>query len=252
MPAHYDDSAFSYSDYWRGREYEHISEILALRSLLDNSRFKNSVDIGGGFGRLTWFLAGYSRHVTLIEPSVKQRRLAAKNLAALIGKKAVSVISGTAQKTNLPDNSQDLVIIIRLMHHLPRPQPVFKELDRIIKPRGILIIEFANSLNFKARIKSLVSGQPILPVPVERRSPANIKKQTIPFVNHNPMMLTRQLTTAGFSIEKTFSVSNFRSPFIKHLIPLRILTYLEKNLQPVLAPIFFGPSIFFLARKNVS
>ncbi len=35
MAAHYDDSLFSYPDYWIGRDYEHTSEILALKHLLN-------------------------------------------------------------------------------------------------------------------------------------------------------------------------------------------------------------------------
>ena len=152
MPAHYDDPAFSYTQYWQGREYEHQSEILALTRLLIGHKFSRSADIGGGFGRLTPTLAIHSKRTLLIEPSAHMRRLAPKNL---------NVQAGTATRTHLPDSSLDCAILIRILHHIPNLSPVFTEMARIIKPNGYLVIEFANSLNFKSRLKSWLSGQPI-------------------------------------------------------------------------------------------
>ena len=246
MPSHYDDSSFSYADYWQGRDYEHASEILALTRFLDHMHFASAADIGGGYGRLTSFLVNYANRIFLVEPSAKQRRQAEKILSS---KSKIALLPGTAQKTGLPNASQDLIIMIRVMHHLPEPQVAFQELYRILDPQGLLIIEFANSHHFKARLKSFLSGQPILPTPIEKRSPTNIKKHTIPFVNHSPVTIKKQLSHAGFSVEKILSVSNLRSPFLKSFIPFSLLITIERFLQPILASNFFGPSIFILARK---
>ncbi len=127
-----------------------------------------------------------------MEPSLKQRRQA-KNY--LDPRAKISIISGSAQKTGLKDNSQDLVVMIRVMHHLPQPQPVLQELHRILKPGGKLILEYANSHHFKARLKSLINGQPLLLTPIEKRSLINIKKHTISFVNHSPVSIQKLLFT---------------------------------------------------------
>ena len=37
-PAFYDDSGFNYREYWTGREYEHLAEVIALRRLLAGQR----------------------------------------------------------------------------------------------------------------------------------------------------------------------------------------------------------------------
>lgn len=245
MAAHYDDPRYSYTDYWLGRDYEHQAEILALTRLLTDQKFTSGVDLGGGFGRLTPTIAKFTKRVTLIEPSNKLRSQAKKTLSA---HKNITISPGTAQHTRLPDSSQDLVVIVRVLHHFPDPAPAIAEIARVLKPGGTLILEFANSHHFKARIQSWLTGQPILPLPIEKRSPFNIRRRTIPFVNHSPQTLAKLLSKSGFSVHTSLSVSNFRHPALKRFLPLGLLIPLERSLQPLLAPVSFGPSIFLLAK----
>lgn len=240
MRAHYDDPAFSYTQYWQGREYEHQSEILALTRLLTGHKFSRCADIGGGFGRLTPILASHSKKTLLIEPSAKMRRLAQRQF---------QISAGSATHTNLPDSSLDCAMLIRVLHHIPNLKPVFIELERVVKPGGYLIVEVANSLNFKSRVKSWLTGQPILPTAIDLRSQGSIRKKHIHFVNHHPQTVLKTLSLSRFVTLKTLSVSNFRSPLLKKLIPLKILLYLESLSQSILSTVHFGPSIFILARR---
>lgn len=238
--SYYNDPDFSYAKYWQGREYEHQSEVLAIDRLLKGSRFNSGADIGGGYGRLIPTLAHFCQNIMLVEPSLKQRRLA----------KNIKSINGTSQATGLPDSSLDLVSIVRVFHHLPDPTPTLHELYRILKPNGVLVLEFANSIHFLAKIKSFITGQPISRLPIERRRPGNIRRGSIPFVNHHPQTIFKQLTNTGFTIQKTLSVSNFRSPLLKKILPLKVLLILESLFQPPLSNVNFGPSIFVLAIRN--
>lgn len=247
MAAHYDDPKYSYLDYWQGRDYEHYSETTAIQYLLQRKKFNQVADIGGGYGRLTPMLQYYSRKILLIEPSNKLRSQASKYLCQ---HKNIKILPGTAQKTRLTNSSQDLVMIVRVMHHLPDPTAVFAEVHRILKPNGLFLMEFANSHHLKARIQSIITGQPILPIPIEKRSLINIKRRTIPFVNHSPSTISKLLHKSGFEIISQLSVSNFRSPIIKRLIPQSLLLFLEKHLQLRLGRFHFGPSIFLLAKKT--
>lgn len=241
MAHFYDDPQFSYLKYWQGRDYEHSAEVLAIDHLLQKHKFANAADIGGGYGRLVPVLQKYSTNVTLVEPSQKQRTLAKKL--------KVKIIDGISEKTNLPNSSLDLVILIRVMHHLPNPQKTLEEMHRILKPKGVMILEFANSLHFKARLKSLFTGRPILEIPVEKRKAYNIRRASIPFVNHHPKVMFTQIRESGFKINSVLSVSNFRSPFLKKIIPLPLLLVLESIAQNFLSWAYFGPSIFVLAER---
>lgn len=246
MAAHYDDPSYSYEKYWTDRRYEHDSEVIAIQKFLNGKNFKISADIGGGFGRLTGLLAQCSQKTLLIEPSKKQRLLTENHLAK---KTEVSVLPGSIERTGLETESLDLALVVRVMHHLPDPKKAFSELNRIIRPGGYLVLEFANSLNFKSRLHSLWTGQPILPSPIERRSNSNIRKQTIPFVNHHPETVLKTLRSYNFEHIETLSVSNFRFVFFKKYIQKKLLLTLESVTQNTLSALYFGPSIFILARR---
>lgn len=245
MKSYYDDESFSYLRYWRGRDYEHASENTVIRSILNRRHFSKSADIGGGYGRLCKILAEYSDQVVLVEPSSKQLEISKKYLNNI----NISIIQGTADKTGLETQNLDLAIMVRVMHHLPNPLSAFAELHRIIKPGGILILEFANSLNFKSRLRSILTGKPISLAPVDLRKASNIKKNTIPFVNHHPKTVIKQIETAGFEIQKQYSVSNFRHSIFKKILPSKILMFLEKVSQSLLTSLYFGPSIFLVLKR---
>lgn len=244
--SYYDDTEFDYDRFWAGRQYEHQSELLALEKLVGNRKLKVAVDIGGGFGRLTRWLVDHSKKVYLVEPSARMRQAAKKYLAKF---PRVTVRPGRAEDTNLPGHCADLVMVVRVIHHLPNPAPALAEARRILKPHGLLVLEFANSLHLLARVRSWLTGRPILPTPVERRRVENIVAGTIPFVNHHPVAMQKLLTRQGYKVLRVLSVSNFRHGFFKAVIPLSVLLGLESFLQSQLAGLYFGPSIWVLARR---
>lgn len=246
MSDFYDDKEFSYDRYWQHREYEHASEVLAIHRLLSKKKFARAADIGGGFGRLTKILAKYSEEVTLVEPSNRMRGMAKDFLRDISNAK---IVAGSAKATSLTNASQNLVVSVRVLHHITDLPPVFSEFARITKPHGLLLIEFANSLNIKARLRSLISGKPILRTPIDLRSAGNIKRQSIPFVNHHPEVIFKLLVQNNFRVKQILSVSNLRSPFLKKLLPTQLVITLEYFLQIPLSWLYFGPSIFILSER---
>lgn len=245
MKNYYDDESFSYLRYWRGRDYEHLSEETVIRSILKGSHFNRSADIGGGYGRLSKILVDYSDEVVLIEPSIKQLEISKK----FINDKKIKPLQGVANNTGLDSQSLDLIIMVRVMHHLPDPSSVFLELHRILKPNGTLILEYANSQNLKSRLRSMLTGKPLSLAPVDLRKAANIKKNTIPFVNHHPQTIQKQISLSGLKIINCYSVSNFRHSIFKRVLPSKILIFLEKISQSLLSPLYFGPSIFLVLQR---
>jgi hypothetical protein len=68
-------------------------------------------------------------------------------------------------------------------------------------------------------------------------------------VNHHPKALLALLESAGFAVEAVLSGSNLRSPLAKRVLGTSALLRLERRLQPALAPVYFGPSIWLRLRK---
>ncbi|HVV26142.1 MAG TPA: class I SAM-dependent methyltransferase [Candidatus Saccharimonadales bacterium] len=242
----YNDPKHNYLKYWTGREYEHAAEEVAIRKLLRGKHFKNAVDVGGGYGRLCVLLENYADHVTLAEPSQQQLDIAKEFL-----KDHPEVDRKLMQAADLKfeDGSVDLLTMVRVMHHLPDPSAEFAEIARVLSPDGVAIIEVANYLHMRNRLKHLARRERMPVKPVDIRSEANKRDDEIPFVNHNPSTVTRQLEHAGLHVDGTLSVSNLRSVRMKQIVPRPLMVGAEHLLQRPLALVYFGPSIFFLVRK---
>ena len=242
----YNDPKHNYLRYWDGRDYEQAAEEIMIEHMLNGRRFKHAVDIGGGYGRLSVVLTQYADKVTLAEPSQQQLDISKDFLK---GKPQVESKLAQAEKLPFKDGEVDLAMIVRILHHLPNPIPAFEEIHRVLEKDGYFLIEFANYSNFKNRVKHTAKLKKMPIDPIDIRSAENQREDEIPFVNHNPKTVKRQLAQSGFKLEKTLSVSNFRSPKLKKILPKSALVKLEKASQKPLAKTYFGPSTVYLLRK---
>lgn len=248
MSAPYD--SYDYQKYWETRDYENACERVALEYLFKKIGRKDSlVDIGGGFGRLTSIYAPLFSQSTIVDPSLNILEIAKKNLKDFPN---VSFVRGSLPKLPFKNESFEVALIIRVIHHLVDSNSAICEVGRIVTPKGYLILEIANKIHLLARFKAIFTGNfsYINDLnPVEKRSLESIKDNRITFVNHHPKKIIENLENNSFTIHEILSVSNLRHPLIKKLFPLNLLISLEKKLQIPLAKGFLGPSIFILAQK---
>jgi ubiquinone/menaquinone biosynthesis C-methylase UbiE len=244
---YYNDPSYNYKKYWEGREYEHAAEEMALERLLEGKHFKHAVDLGGGYGRLSVLLRKYADKVTLAEPSEKQLVLAAEYLADYPD---IESLKMQADELMFDDGSVDLLTFIRVMHHLPDPRAELREIARVLSPDGYAVIEAANYNHGRHRLSHLIHHKKLPVQPIDIRSDVHRHAGEVPFVNHNPKTIIKQLNKAGLKVERILSVSNLRSPGLKRIMPKRVMLAIEGILQPKLAHGFFGPSVFFLVRKE--
>jgi len=242
----YDDPTYNYLKYWQGRDYENESEEIAIKYLLRKKHFHHAIDIGGGYGRLSLLLSNYADKVTLVEPSKQQLDIAGNYLK---GQVSIDKMLGQANKLKFADQSIDLAIMIRVMHHLPDPTPELREIARVLSDDGHLILEVANFTHFRNKLKYGLKFKKFPVEPVDIRSEKNRKDSVIPFVNHNPKTVIKQLAHVGLKVERTLSVSNLRSPALKKILPRQFMLALEKPMQTGLAKSYFGPSVFFMIKK---
>ncbi len=243
----YDDPKYNYQDYWTGRDYEHAAEEMAIKRLLKGQHFKHAVDVGGGYGRLSKFLTAFADKVTLAEPSQQQL-----DIGKIYLKDTPQVERKLLQAADLkmPASSVDLVLVVRVLHHLPDPATELNEIARVLKPGGTFILEFANDAHFLNRIRYGVRGKTVPKKPISIQDDSKIKAGELPFVNHHPKTIIKMLHDAGFEVETALSGSNLRSPRLKKVLGKNVLIGLEKVMQPLLAPIYFGPSLWLRLKKK--
>lgn len=259
MAAAYD--SYDYPSYWENRNYEHKSEVVAIKAFLSHiPKFERIVDLGCGFGRLTPYYIYRAKSITLVDPSRKLLREAKKRIEAHkkaweVKHKRIAFKQSRVETINkkYKKGKFDVVIMVRVMHHITDPAKTIKIISDIVTPGGYIILELANKIHGKATFTNILKGNLTFPLdifPADRLTAKNKRKKTIPFFNYHPDVIKDALTESGFKILQIRSVSNIRNSWIKRNIPLPVLIGIEKKLQQVLAKVYFGPSIFILARKK--
>jgi len=250
MPAAYDN--YDYPAYWIGRDYEHESEVLAIRAFLRKiPKIKTVLEVGSGFGRLVPSYAFRAKKIILTEPSGKLLKISRLSYP----EKNISFVQTTAKNLSkkIRRKSIDVAICVRVIHHVEETDELIENVCHVLKDKGYFILEFANKKHLKATFLEFLKGNFTFPIdifPSDKRSAKSIKAATLPFLNYHPDEITRKLIDCDFKVIETRSVSNIRSPFLKKLLSTESLVSLEKALQVPLSYLNFGPSIFVLAQKR--
>jgi SAM-dependent methyltransferase len=224
--------------FWPARAYEDACDRIALRALLPPTGGR-LLEAGAGFGRLTDEYGGWS-HVALLDSSDVHVAAAADRLH---GDPRFEIRLGDALSLPWPNSTFDAAVCVRVLHHFEDPGALIAELGRVVRPGGALVLEFANKRNLKSMARRLLGRQAWSPFEA-----GSVAYRPHHF-DHSPVSVRRALRRAGFTVERTRSVSLFRMQFLCRTVPAGVLARLEAPLQEALGPATPGPSVFVLARR---
>jgi ubiquinone/menaquinone biosynthesis C-methylase UbiE len=230
----------SYRDeVWRSRAYEDLCDRLALRAFLGDAS-GDLVDLGAGFGRLADEYDAFDT-VTLVDASPTMIAAARQRVGA---DPRFSIVAADAARLPIPSQSVDVVVAVRLLVHLADPTEVFQEIARILRPGGILVVEFPNRRHLLASVRYLIGRQ--------RWSPNGRRThEYLPgHYSHQPRTIEAQLRYSGLEPGARRTVSLFRSERLKRLVSPRLLARIEAPLQAPLGGIAPGPSIYLRAIRS--
>lgn len=237
---------YDYRDFWKEekRVYEDRAERIALRKLLLGVKKSNKlfIDIGCGYGRLFNEYKDFD-NIILIDYSIKNLKNAKENINKFLKfnkQKLSSVYFIVSDASSLPIKSKcaDVILTVRVIHHLERPEQYFNEVSRIIRLKGLYLLEFANKRNLKNILRYFAGKMDT--------SPFNLVPSQVgeTILNYHPKYIKSFLYKRGFSIKKSVSVSNFRLEFFKRHLRLTTILFFENIYQNFFSFTFFGPSIF--------
>jgi len=253
MSVYYDDPGYNYEGYWKGREYESKVDKAVLKRMLDLIEGKKEmkvVEVGAGFGRLTEVYLDMFRKILLVDPS---RNLLSRAEAKFKAYSQVECRKGGLEKIPCQTRSVDVVLVIRVLHHIENLDLVFAEVNRILKKKGYLVLEYPNKVHLLSRLRAFFKrdfdyfkSEEV----VDKRSFKNVIGGSIPFNNYHPKAVSKKLKKAGFEVKKIISASYFRRNYIKKMLPDPVLSTGEKVWQAFLSGLWLGPSNFVLVRKN--
>ena len=239
----YDQSGYDYRQYWDKRQYDNAIEQKTVTELLP--KFSESlIDIGGGFGRLIPSYQDKSKHITIFDYS-QNNLSSAQSLIETKGYEHIVTQQGDIYSMPFNKGAFDTALIVRVLHHLERTSLALHEINRILKPGGTLIFQYANKIHLKNRLKAFVTRNP----EIINSKPVNLSEEGI-FYQFHPEFILEKLKENGFEVEKTVSTSNIRIPLIYRFVPVPILLFFEKLLTPLFTRFLLGPSIFIVARKR--
>lgn len=175
------------------------------------------LDVGGGPGRYSFWLAANGYEVHLIDPVEKHVKQACEASEMQSFRPLASVTQGDARSLNHGDNSADAVLLMGPLYHLTAREQrliALRQAHRVLKPGGLLVAKainrFASLLNGLARgyiddptfvsilRRDLENGQ-------HRSSPDALRYFTTAFF-HRPEELESEVLEAGFDCRRLYSV----------------------------------------------
>jgi ubiquinone/menaquinone biosynthesis C-methylase UbiE len=223
------------SSFWDrgGREYEDRVEAIALKRLLPK-RGRLLLELGAGAGRNTPRYEGFDR-ILLLDYSRTQLEQAQQRLG-----RSDKYIYVAADVYRLPfvDSLFDAATMIRTLHHMADAPRALKQVRNVLCPDATFILEFANKSNLKAILRYGLGRQawsPFTPEPVEFAE--------LNFDFH-PKAIRHWLRDLGFTVERTLTVSHFRSGFVKRIVPISVLVFFDSFFQWTGALFQLTPSVF--------
>lgn len=227
------------TEFWegQGREYEDLTERIALRALLP-PRGRRVAHLGAGFGRMTRELGGYDQVVVL-----DYSRTMLREAQAYLGDDPRYVfVAADIYHLPLAPGSCDAALMERVIHHMADVPAALRQIRLILVPGAAFVLEYANKRNLKAIARYWLRRQAWNPFDEE---PVEFVALNFDF---HPDAMARWLREAGFVTEKRRALSYFRLGLLKRAVPTRLLVALDGLLQPSGEWALYSPSVFTLNR----
>jgi SAM-dependent methyltransferase len=226
-----------YEGFWVGAGKQYLDE---LEQAIVNHALTGGgaiVEIGAGFGRLGRSYVGKYLEAHMVEPATNLREIAERAYGPRVSYHEASVYD-----LPFPADHFDAVLMVRVFHHLDRPEAALREIHRILKPGGILLFNYSNKRNVR-RIASYALGRGTNPFSGEMENYNQV------LIGHAPAYVNRLLARVGLQAEQEYGVG------VGDLIVGR-LPMLGRLLKPslrvsrMLALFRLAPSQFVVARKT--
>lgn len=177
------------------------------------------VDVGGGPGRYSFWLAkkGYTVHLVDVMPlHIRQ----AREFQRKSGTGLASISLEDARQLDFPDRSADVVLLFGPLYHLVREGERLRALSearRVLKPGGLLfaaaISRFTSALD--GSLRGFIHDSQFMKIIKEdletgqHRNPSNNPRYFTTAFFHHPDQLRSELNHAGFRSTKVYGVTGF-------------------------------------------
>ncbi len=118
------------------------------RNFPEPNREHRLLDVGCGWGRLLCAAKKYGWEAIGLEMTDVAIKYINSNHPN------ITVLNTTAEQCGFKDNEFDVITLFEVIEHVSNPQTIFKELYRMLKPGGILVVQTGDRLSPIARLKN--------------------------------------------------------------------------------------------------
>ena len=138
-----------------GPIYDKIFGRGSADALINHAQVKSTnivLDLGGGTGRVSAAIKPYVQTVHVGDCALGMLRMAQS--------KGLDALMTCSEHLPYPDRSFDRIIMVDAFHHLADQAMTVKEMWRVLKPGGLIVIEEPDIANFW--VKSIALGEKLL------------------------------------------------------------------------------------------
>lgn len=122
----------------------YISQRLDVLKILSPVYDKHILDVGAGKGRFAIELAKQGAKIRAIDISQEMLAIASKRALREGVQNNIIFEEGDSENLGYPANFFDHAICIQTLMHIPDPLSCLKELARVVKPNGLVILDHEN------------------------------------------------------------------------------------------------------------
>ncbi len=232
----YETDSEIYDQRWEkaGGEATSKAQQAVVSSFIKDWTGKDVLEVGCGSGRFSVLIAQKTSAAFFLDLTTGMLKVTRKKFAST--SKEFRGINASVYNIPLPANSRDAVISINVFNHIDRPQDALREIHRVLKPGGKLLVNFTNLYSYYLPMAVLINN-----------SHKSIGRDVYS-VWSKPGEVKQILNGLGFTITETagnvFVPLNLDKPVIRN-IPLALDKVSRNSLLKWLAP-----NLFFYCEKR--
>jgi 2-polyprenyl-3-methyl-5-hydroxy-6-metoxy-1,4-benzoquinol methylase len=128
-----------------------------INDLIPALSYENVMDVGCGDGTLVLDRVEKAKNVWMIDLSANMLDLAKKNIEVTFRNEAKKVKYYHGDFTSFKEEEYfDIILLIGVLAHVPDLDSVFVKLKDLLKPDGIVVIQYSDSNNLMIQLRQLL------------------------------------------------------------------------------------------------